>query len=497
MIRSIRRLAALCLGTMLFGAAAGADIVSHPDELVFAPLEFTPPEALDYRSELPGGVAVYLAPSHELPLIDVTFTFRGGRYLEPPARPGLGEALGRMIRRGGTTTVSAADLDERFDFLAAEIRSFVGREQSRASMNCLSRNFDDAFDLFLDMVRHPGFDADRLRVYQGEAIEEMKQRNDRPMTVAVLHLRELVYGTEHYAGRHPTQASVESITPEDLAALHRRIFHPGNLIVSVSGDFDKEEMLARLAAALEDWPAGEPVDDPPAPTKTIRSRLYHAEAAREDLPQGTMVMVCRTVPRDHPDMMPLQIMEYILGGGGFSSRITNRVRTQEGLAYAAGSFLQPQVHYPGLLGVYFVTKNETVALATRLVFEEIDRIRTEPVSAEELALARSAFIERLPRRFASPARMLEIFVNDELTGRDEVYWQAYEDRVRSVTAADVRRIARRYLDPEGMVAVVVGPWAGIEAGDLEGRARMSGFFGGEVTHLPPRDPLTLEPIEEE
>jgi zinc protease len=492
--RWIRHVPLAIVGALVWRPPAWADIPSHPDELVFAPLQFTPPVASEYRHELPGGVAVYLAPSAELPLIDVTFTFRGGRYLEPPDQAGLGEALGRLIRRGGTTTLSPASLDERLDFLAAEVRSFVGPEQSGASINCLRRNFDEAFALFLDMLQHPGFDPDRLRICQDEIIEEMKQRNDRPMTVAVLHLRELVYGPHHYAGRLPTQASIKSVTAEDLRALHGRIFHPGNLIVSVTGDFDPGQMLARLTEAIEDWPVGEPAGDPPAPTGTIIPRLYHADAAREDLPQGTMVMVCRTVPRDHPDMLALKLMNHIFGGGGFSSRITNRVRTEQGLAYAAGSFLQPEVYYPGLLGVYFVAKNDAAALATKLVFEEIDRIRTEPVSDEELASARDAFVERLPQRFASKERMLRIFVNDELTGRDPTYWQAYEANVRAISAEDVQRVARRYLDPAAMIGIVVGPWTEIEAGDLEGRARMAELFGGEVTHLPRRDPLTLQPI---
>jgi predicted Zn-dependent peptidase len=147
-----------------------------------------------------------------------------------------------------------------------------------------------------------------------------------------------------------------------------------------------------------------------------------------------------------------------------------------------------------MLSAFFMTSNSTVAFATSIVFEEIERIRTEPVGDEELALARNAFIERLPQQFASKERMLRLFVDDELTGRDPAYWRDYRDNFGSVTAEDVLRVARRYLVPDEMIVLVVGPWDEIKDGDLEGRARMSDFFEGRVTHLPMRDPLTLKPI---
>jgi len=493
-MRSIQPSAAAFITIFAFATTARADIPTHPSDLVFPPLDFTPPAASDYRQELPGGVPVYLAPSKEFPLIEITFTFKGGSYLDPADQVGLGDALESMMRRGGTMTVSAEEMDERFDFLAANVRSSVGAEQSSASINCLKSNLQEAFALFMDMVRSPGFDANRLRVYKDEVIEDLKQRNDRPMSVAMVNLSELMFGVDHYAGRQPTKATVESITPDDLRALHRRIFHPDNLIVAVTGDFESEEMLAYLAGVLEGWPAGEAVEDPPAPRKTPVPGLYHADAAQKDLPQGTTVFVTRTVRRDDPDMIPLQVMNHILGGGGFTSRITKRVRSDEGLAYTAASFMRPQVYYPGLLNVFFMTSNSTVAFATRIVFEEIDRIRTEPVGDEELTLARNAFIERLPQQFASKERTLSRFVEDELTGRDPAYWRNYRDNFGSVTADDVIRVARKYLVPEEMIVLIVGPWDEIREGDLEGRARMSDFFEGKVTHLPMRDPLTLEPI---
>ena len=220
---------------------------------------------------------------------------------------------------------------------------------------------------------------------------------------------------------------------------------------------------------------------------------YIPDVAKADLPQGTTIIVTRGLTRDDPDAIPMTIMNDILGGSGFTSRVTKRVRSDEGLAYSASTFMRPQVYYPGIFGAFYQSKNRTVALAAQIIFEEIDRIRTEPVSPEELSTAKNAQILRFPQRFSSKLATLRVFVDDEMTGRDPLFWQTYRERVGSVTAEEVTRVARQYLHPERMLMLVVGDWDEIYGGDLEGRASMNEFFDGNVSHLPMRDPLTLEP----
>jgi zinc protease len=142
---------------------------------------------------------------------------------------------------------------------------------------------------------------------------------------------------------------------------------------------------------------------------------------------------------------------------------------------------------------FFQSKSPTVALANKIIFEEFDRIRSEPVSAEELETARQSFIETFPQSFSSRDAMLGIFVNDEWTSRPDGYWQSYRDRVAGVTAEDIQRVAQKYLDPEEMKMMVIGKWDEIYAGDENGRATMGDIFDGQSSELPLRDPLTLEP----
>jgi zinc protease len=483
------------VSALILGAAAApaiaSDIPKRPEEIVFAPLRFDPPRASDYRHALAGGVTAYLAPTSELPLINLTFTFKGGSYLDPSDMVGLARATGAMMRRGGAGERAAEQLDEDLDFLAANASVSGGETQCTASLNCLASNFAESFALFMDIVRRPRFQQDRLDLYKSEQIENLKQRNDRAESILRREWSALLYGRDHFEASQPTKAMIDAMTVDHLRSMHARTYHPGHLIIAVSGDFKPEAMLAALNQALAEWPAGELASDPPAPSATFTPGVYHIE---KDIPQGKVEIGLRGIRRDDPDYFPILVMEHILGGGGFTSRITKRVRSDEGLAYSAGTDLYAPPYYPGEINAGFQSKNRTVALATRIIMEEFEKVRAEPVSEEELIVAKNSFIETFPRTFESKAGMLNVFVADQLTRRPADYWQTYRERIGSVTAADIQRVARERLVPQSMAIFVVGKWDEIYAGDLEGRATMADFFGGNVTHLPLRDPLTLDPI---
>src|SRR5262245_38048816 len=223
---------------------AVADIPPHPEQIEFKPLQFEPPDPAEHRHTLSNGVVVFLAPSHEFPLVNVMFAFKGGAYLDPQDKIGLADATGEMIRRGGSAGKSAQDLDEEFDFLAADVDSSCGQTQSSASINALKSNFDAAFALFIDMLRQPRFQQDRLDVYKAEVLEALEQRNDDAAPILDREWRALLYGREHFEAAEPTQRSIQSITIDDLKAMHQRIFFPapGHLFIAVTGDFEPASM---------------------------------------------------------------------------------------------------------------------------------------------------------------------------------------------------------------------------------------------------------------
>ncbi len=468
--------------------SAGA-LPARPGEIKFAPIAFEPPAANEFRSVLGSGVPVYLLPSREIPLIEFTFSFKGGRYLEEAAKAGVAQATFEMLRRGGTATRTAESVDEELDFLAAQCRMGAGDERSFASLNTMKANLDQSFALFMDLLRSPGFQASRFEIYKQETIEDMKQRNDDADSILSREWDFLLYGEEHYRGRQPTIATLSAIAIEDMRAFHQALVHPGNLIIGVTGDFEPKEMSAFLDAQLAGWKSGARSPDPPAPAAQLRPGVYHVE---KEIPQGKVMIGLRSIKRDDPDFFRMLVLNEVLGGGGFTSRITNRVRTEEGLAYSAGSSLQPGVYYPGEFIAYFQSKNRTVALSTKLILETIEELRSEPVSDEELATAKASFIETFPRVFASKDAVVRRFIDDEWTGRKSDYYKNYRANIGAVTAEDLRRSAQKYLAPDKMAIVVVGKWSEIEPGDLDGRASMRDFFGGRATSIPLRDPLTLE-----
>lgn len=473
------------------GPTVCADIPERPEELAFDELIFVPPEAEDYRTTLSNGVTVYLAPSSEFPLINVSFSFMGGEYLEPPAKTGLAGITGQMIRRGGTESMSPEELDEEFDFLAANVNAFCGGTMSGASLNCLESNFDEAFTLFMDMVRNPGFDEDRLRIVKDETLESMKQRNDDADRILAMEWARIMWGEDHFEARMPTKSSIESITVEDMRGFHERIFHPGNLIVAVTGDFQPSAMLSKLESSFANWRPGEAVPEPPAPEHEPEPGLYHVE---KDIPQGKFRMGHRGVKRDHPDYFPLMIMNDILGGSGFTSRLMKTIRSDEGLTYGISSSFQNRVWYPGEFRISSFSKNPTVALTIKLALDIIENVQENSVTEEELVTAKRAAIETFPRTFESKAGMLNVFVNDQWTDRDPDWWQNYRENVEQVSRTDVKRVANEHLDPSNMAILVVGKWDEMYEGDIDGRASMADFFGGDVEHRPLRDPMTLEPM---
>ena len=472
-------------------AAVAAGIPARPEQIAFAPLAFEPPDASTFRRTLADGTVVYLAPSREFPLVNLVVTFKGGASLDPADVPGLASMTARMVREGGTATMGPAELDESLDFLATDVGVAANETFTAATMNCLKSNFDESLKLFLDMLRTPAFEPQRLETARARVLESLKQRNDDASSILSREWKRLVYGTDHFEASEPTDRTVAAISRDRLAEMHRRIFHPGNMIVSVSGDFDEKEMLGKLEKAFSGWERGEPVADPVAPTAVLQPGLYHVP---KEIPQGKVVMGNRAITRDDPDAIPFLLLNEILGAGGFTSRLMQQVRSNEGLAYSVRSALTPRVFYPGDFRAGFESKNATVALAAKIVMEQIAKMRNELVTDEELETAKASLIETFPRQFESRPQMLRVFVNDEWTKRPKDYWKTFRDKVRAVTREDLKRVAQKHLDPETMAILVVGDWDNIAPGDLEKRASMNDFFGGKVKHLPLRDPLTLEPL---
>jgi zinc protease len=471
--------------------AAAQDIPARPEALTFKPISFTPPSAKDHRVVLSNGMVVFIAEDRALPLVSISLTVRTGSWLEPAGKEGVAAMTGAQLRRGGTKSLSAEALDERLDFLASQVSSGIGATAGSAGLNCLADNLDESLRLFVEMLKEPRFQEDRLALAKEQALQEMKKRNDESEEIENREWNVLLYGEGHFTNHFSTEASIKSLTRDDLVAFHRRTFYPANMVAAVSGAFSRAEMVRKLEAAFANWPSPRSVVPAiPAQVESVAPGLYRMP---KDVNQGRVSIGELSVKRDSPDIYALEVMNEILGGSGFTSRITKTVRSNEGLAYSAGSGISFGVFYPGRFRAAFQSKSESVALATRLVLEEIKRIREAPVSDEELDTIKRNLIETFPSSFASKAQAMGTFAADEYTKRDPAFWTTYRDRIKAITAADVQRVAKQHLVPEKLVLLVVGNQADIDKGDGKNPASLASLApGGKVENLALRDPLTMK-----
>jgi predicted Zn-dependent peptidase len=474
-------------------AAQAPAIPDRPEQLVFKPIQFQPPSARDHRVVLKNGMVVFIAEDRALPLVNVSITVRTGSWLEPAGKEGLAGFTGSQMRRGGTRSLSAEQLDEKLDFLAAQVGTGIGATSGSASLNCLSDNLDEALALFVEVLKAPRFQEDRLALAKEQALQEMQKRNDESSDIEAREWGVLLYGPEFFTNRFTTEASVRSIARDDMVAFHQKYFYPANMIAAVSGSFAKADMLRKLEATFAGWPSPRAaVPAIPSAIATAAPGLYRVQ---KDVNQGRVSIGLPTVKRDDPDVYALEVMNEILGGSGFTSRITKTVRSNEGLAYSAGSGLAPGIWFPGRFRAAFQSKSRSVPWATELVLQEVRRIRDEGVSAEELETIKSSLIQTFPSSFASKAQSMAIFASDEYTHRDPAYWTTYREHIRAVSAADVQRVARAHLVPEKMIVLVVGDQGEIDKGDPKHPVTLAALApGGRVTALPLRDPMTMKPL---
>jgi predicted Zn-dependent peptidase len=477
-------------------AKSSNTIPDRPEKLAFPPLTYEPPAPEKYRVVLKSGPVAYVVPDRELPLVNLVVYVRTGQYLEPDGKQGLSELTGYLLARGGTQSKTAEELEERLAFLAARLESGVGETQGSVSLNLLSKDLEEGLGIIRDVLTAPRFQDDKIALRKQQMLQAMKERNDDSRSIEVREADFLAFGENFWANRYSTQNSVQSLTRADLEDFHHKWCQPANFVVAASGDFDRDKMIEKLEKLFGAWPF-KGATPPPIPTKTVFSPtgVYIVD---KDVNQGRVAMILPGMMRDDPDYFPAVIMNDILGGGGFTSRIMNRVRSDEGLAYDAHSSFPGGVYYPLTFSAGFQSKSRTVPYAASIVLQEMEKMTKAPVSDQELNTSKRGFIDRFPRTFGTKMQIANTFAQDEFTGRYAAqpdYWKKYRSRIDSVGKADIEKVAEKYVKPDKLVILVVGQKNEILLGQPGHEVKLSELAGNRVVDVPLRDPLTMKPME--
>lgn len=451
-----KKLWAVVLAFALAACAVPARHRRVPRPESFPPLRFEPPAA--ERCVLANGIVVHLLPNRELPLVRMTVSIRTGAMYEPPRLAGLAALTGAVMRTGGTAQMGSDAVDRQLEAMSARLSIGIGAEQSSAFLCVLKEDFETAFPMFAHMLMSPAFEERKFLIARRRACQGLRRLPEDPLNLAFREYKKLIYD-DRPRRTLPTLATLKRITRSDLVVFHRRFFRPERIMIAVSGDFSRDAMLAALQRELGTWPAnGDGAVKAAPPPPVAARRVYHLQ---KRLPQATIVMGHLAPPRTHPDYYAFQVLNFIIGGSGFASRLHMQVRSKQGLAYSVGSFYLADADY-GVFGAYSTTRTAATSRAAAIMIDIFEQIQRGDITDGELALAREAIVNNFIFSFSSSDQIAVQQMRIEFEGLPPDFIRKTPEKIRAITLADLKRVARTWLRPDRMVVLVVGDRHGLD-----------------------------------
>jgi zinc protease len=437
----------------LLGLAQQPQIPASWKDLKYAPLKELALPKIE-QSTLPNGMKIYLLENHELPLVRGLALIRTGNLFDPADKVGLADVTGSLIRSGGTTAKTGNQLDEELENIAASVESQISESYGSVSFSTLKEKTDEVLGTFHDVLTSPGFREDKLDLIKTQLRSGISRRNDDAHGIAQREFASLIYGPKTPYGWQIEYATVDNIKRDDVAAFYKRYYFPANVILAVQGDFSAPEMKGRLEKLFASWNAQQP-PVPPFPKVESDAKPGIHVAVKTDVTQTNLVLGQLGGKLDDKDYPALEVMADILGGG-FQSRLFQKVRTQLGYAYDVSADWGADYDHPGVFEIGSSTKSASTAATLKAIDAEVQRIRTTEVTDEELNSARQTVINGFVFNFDTPSKTLNRLLTYRYYGYPDDFIFQYQKAVEKVTRADILRVAKQYTDPAKFVIVAVG-----------------------------------------
>jgi len=440
----------IIIGVVLLILCALSVHSEHPRDMQFPPLEFSP--VMPVRMELDNGLTVYFLEDHQLPVVIASALIHGGSAYDPPEKSGLAAITAALLRSGGAGSRTPNEVDEALDFVGIRINSRASSEEINLNMNALKKDMALAFEVFADMLMNPLFDSGKAALEISNQKDEIRRQNDEPGLVTRRVYYSTVYAGHPY-GVYPTLASMDSIKLDDIKANHKEFYNPHNCVLAISGDMTRQEADSVLEKYFSGWQkSGQVPQNPPTATANYKPGVYYAE---KDMNQAHIRFGHLCMDNKNPDRHAMDVMNFVLGGGGFVSRMLNQVRTSAGLAYSVGTYCYNRP-YMGTFFAYCQTRSDAMGQALKMMMDIITEVKNNGITQEEMELAKESIINNFVFNYDTPDKIVYAAAYNEFYGfpadQQERDLRAYQ----AVTLEDCNRVAREYLHTDNIAIVITG-----------------------------------------
>jgi len=404
------------------------------------------------KTILPNGLVVLHSEKHSLPIVMVTLLIKASPLNEPKDKAGLANLTAELLAEG-TKNRSSTDISEEIEFIGASLDVSVVSDYTSVTLSVLKKDINKGFELFSDILLNPVFPEKEIERKKELVKGSLRHSEEDPAFLAERAFKKEIFG-EHPYGRliEGSVDTIDAIKRKDLITFYSAYFLPNNSILSVAGDLTEEELNSLIKTYLKDW---EKADLPSIVTQGFNiGKAKRTVQIDKDLTQANIILGHIGIRRDNPDYYAVSVMNYILGGGGFSSRLMQTIRDEMGLAYDVDSFFTSNKE-KGLFQIEVQTKNDSANSVISEILNQMKKMRQKIVSDEELSDAKSYLTGSFPRRLDTNRKIADFLASVEFYNLGLDYAEKYSTYINSITKKDIFRVAQKYLDPEDYVLVVV------------------------------------------